>query len=89
MSTSNLEGVKYGLRVSMTTLLPSMSRLSTCGSLDVSQSYGHPMPLTGKLCLISLNEGIKKNHNQLFENKKFRYFHDELYIDICLLIHRT
>jgi hypothetical protein len=48
MSTRNLPGAKGRLARKADNLTPSVSLSSTkCGSLDVSQSYGPPRPVTG------------------------------------------
>jgi hypothetical protein len=48
MSTRNLPGGKGWLSCKADNLTTIVSRLSRkCGSLDISQSYGTPQPLTG------------------------------------------
>jgi hypothetical protein len=65
MSTRNLPGgVKDSRRVRMTTLPPSVGRLSReCGSLDASQTYGPPRPATGILYLVTV--GASTSHNPM------------------------
>jgi hypothetical protein len=48
MNTRNIPGGKGGQHVKLTNSLPSVSRLSRkCGILNISQTYGSLLPITG------------------------------------------
>jgi hypothetical protein len=61
MSTRHLPGVKDYQHIMLTTLPPSVNRLyRKCVSVDVSQLYGRPRPITGiALAYLYLTSNIK------------------------------
>jgi hypothetical protein len=72
-SMRNLPGGKGRRRVRLTTSPPSVSRLSRkCGSLDVSQPYGPPRPVTG----IALPYFTHCSRDQLFDILSLLIFSD-------------
>jgi hypothetical protein len=85
-------GVKSGRHLRLTTLLPSVSRLSRyCGTLTVSQPYGPPRPGTGIalpyqcirycvtwFCLVTKEPNVIYFYTSLTDNRNDPTIHQDL-----------